>query len=368
MAPLAENDEAATVEEAEIAQETTKAAGTAGEVSAAGTVAASGGGLISSSAVRPTASTIPVDWGLAAEELQTVPRPAESMLVGGVAGENGTAVIESPTAAGSDTTAAAARPEAAAAVTAAETEAAEAALSASLAPVAAAVLAAVVSAAAGEQNGARTEEGVMAAAAYAGTPAAAVGADMQGRVQVANDRRGHGCGTTVCAACGKAGKNFRAQPAPRRPGAGLDLASGDPSWAGFCKGSRHESESLSLHHEELQLHNPHRGFRGCKRLRHSSPQDGGIPQPHKPVTEAAPGDGEVGEPDDVVADPGFMGREEEDSEEISLEEERETRRATQARRERTEEGAPHNPTEAGEAATDDTDVPSPSDLAGIDAI
>ncbi|CAI5537678.1 unnamed protein product [Closterium sp. Naga37s-1] len=97
----------------------------------------------------------------------------------------------------------------------------EAALSASPAPVTAAVLAAAVTAAVGEQDGDQVEEDVPTAAASARTSAAAKGASTQGRGQGGSNRRGYGPGVAACAARGKARKKLRAQPAPRRPGAGL---------------------------------------------------------------------------------------------------------------------------------------------------
>ncbi|CAI5528069.1 unnamed protein product [Closterium sp. Naga37s-1] len=68
-------------------------------------------------------------------------------------------------------------------------------------------------------------------------------------------------------------------------------------------------------------------------------------------------------------DPEFMGGEEEESEEISLDDEEEpARRATQ-RQERAAGGdAPQSLGGEGEPATEDTDVPSPADLAGKEDI
>ncbi|CAI5513156.1 unnamed protein product [Closterium sp. Naga37s-1] len=69
-------------------------------------------------------------------------------------------------------------------------------------------------------------------------------------------------------------------------------------------------------------------------------------------------------------DPEFMGGEEEESEEISLDEEQEPgRRATQRRGGAATGGnIQENPGGGEEPATEDTDVPSPADLAGDDAI
>ncbi|CAI5937532.1 unnamed protein product [Closterium sp. NIES-64] len=97
------------------------------------------------------------------------------------------------------------------------------ALSASPAPVKAAVLAVEVTALTAAENLADTpvEGKVSVAAVSAGTSAAAEGADTQERDQAASGRRGHGNGAPGRVARGKGGRKFRAQPAPRRPGAGL---------------------------------------------------------------------------------------------------------------------------------------------------
>ncbi|CAI6002712.1 unnamed protein product [Closterium sp. NIES-65] len=93
------------------------------------------------------------------------------------------------------------------------------ALSASPAPVMAAVLAAAVTA--GSLADAPVEGEVLVAAVSARTSAATEGADTQKYYQAASGRRGHGTGAPGRAACGRGGRKFRAQPAPRRPGAGL---------------------------------------------------------------------------------------------------------------------------------------------------
>ncbi|CAI5536522.1 unnamed protein product [Closterium sp. Naga37s-1] len=98
----------------------------------------------------------------------------------------------------------------------------EAELAVSPEPVTAAVLEAVVTAAVGEQYGDQAEEDEPTAGMSAETSAAAEGASTQGHGQEGSDRRGHRPGVAACAARGKAGKKkLRAQPAPRRPGAGL---------------------------------------------------------------------------------------------------------------------------------------------------
>ncbi|CAI5532593.1 unnamed protein product [Closterium sp. Naga37s-1] len=65
------------------------------------------------------------------------------------------------------------------------------------------------------------EEVGAADAASAGTSAAAADAGTQGRGQGGSDRQPRGNGAAAHAARVKAGKKLRAQPAPRRPGAGL---------------------------------------------------------------------------------------------------------------------------------------------------
>ncbi|CAI5536525.1 unnamed protein product [Closterium sp. Naga37s-1] len=97
----------------------------------------------------------------------------------------------------------------------------EAGLAASPAPVDVPMIAVVVSAAVGRRDGEPNGEEVTAAAASAGTSAADGGADMQGHGQAAGGRQGHGKGVVAPAVCGKTGKRPRAQPTPRRPGAGL---------------------------------------------------------------------------------------------------------------------------------------------------
>ncbi|CAI5964574.1 unnamed protein product [Closterium sp. NIES-64] len=81
------------------------------------------------------------------------------------------------------------------------TEAVE--LAASPEPVTASVLAAAVTAATGEQGGARTEEGAPVAAVNAETSAAAEGASTQGHDLGGSGRQGRGAGGTAGAARGK---------------------------------------------------------------------------------------------------------------------------------------------------------------------
>ncbi|CAI5503856.1 unnamed protein product [Closterium sp. Naga37s-1] len=117
-------------------------------------------------------------------------------------------------------------------------------LAASPEPVTASVLAAAVTAAAGEQDGARTEEGAPIAAASAGTSAAAEGASTQGHGLGGSGRRGHGAGGIAGAARGK--MKLRAQPAPRRPGAGLGLGPPGPLLGWLLQGQLPRGQERQL--------------------------------------------------------------------------------------------------------------------------
>ncbi|CAI5996650.1 unnamed protein product [Closterium sp. NIES-64] len=98
----------------------------------------------------------------------------------------------------------------------------ELALAALPEPVTAAALAAAVTAAAWELDGDLAKEDAPIATASAEMSAAADGASTQGHGQEGSDRRGHGLAASAGAARGKTvKKKLRAQPAPRRPGAGL---------------------------------------------------------------------------------------------------------------------------------------------------
>ncbi|CAI5535269.1 unnamed protein product [Closterium sp. Naga37s-1] len=165
--PLEESDVAAAAEVTEAARERTQAVETAGGVSVAETAAASDGGLISPSALSPTAPLLPVGGGLAAEEVQTVP------------------LAESPS------------------------------------PLGTVEIAAIVTGATRRQGVPSNEETAPTAAESAGTSAAGVAANRQGHGRAGSDRPGPGTGAAACAARGKTGKKLRVQPAPRRPGVGL---------------------------------------------------------------------------------------------------------------------------------------------------
>ncbi|CAI5991886.1 unnamed protein product [Closterium sp. NIES-65] len=100
---------------------------------------------------------------------------------------------------------------------------AEVALSASPTPVTP-----VVSATTGEQGDAPMAEGAMTAGACAGMPAAAAAASRQEHGQAVGEFPGPANGDSSGAARSKLKKKLRAQPAPRRPGAGLGPGSPGP--------------------------------------------------------------------------------------------------------------------------------------------
>ncbi|CAI5530704.1 unnamed protein product [Closterium sp. Naga37s-1] len=130
---------------------------------------------------------------------------------------------------------------------------AEVALSVSPAPVTAAVLAAAVSAATGEQDGAQTAEDVTTAAASAETPVAAVAANRQEHGQAEGEIPGRANGDSSGAARAKSKKKLRAQPAPRRPGAGLGPGSPGPLLGWLLQGqppSERAHRSSSAHTQE----------------------------------------------------------------------------------------------------------------------
>ncbi|CAI6010052.1 unnamed protein product [Closterium sp. NIES-65] len=122
------------------------------------------------------------------------------------------------------------------------TEAVE--LAASPEPVTASVLAAAVTVATGEQDGARTEEGAPFAAANAETSAAAKGASTQGHDLGGSGRQGRGAGGTAGAARGKT--KLRAQPAPRRPVAGLGLGPPGPLLGWLLQGQLPQGQERHL--------------------------------------------------------------------------------------------------------------------------
>ncbi|CAI5526288.1 unnamed protein product [Closterium sp. Naga37s-1] len=127
---------------------------------------------------------------------------------------------------------------------------AEAALSASPAPVTAAVLAAAVSAATGEQDGSPPVEGATTAAACAEMSVAAVAAGRQEHGQTEGENTGPANGASSSAARVKSKKKLRAQPAPRRPGAGLGPGSPGPLLGWLLQGqppSEQARRSSSVH-------------------------------------------------------------------------------------------------------------------------
>ncbi|CAI6003830.1 unnamed protein product [Closterium sp. NIES-65] len=127
---------------------------------------------------------------------------------------------------------------------------AEAVLSASPAPVTAAVLAAVVSAAAGEQGAAPSEVDATPVPASAGTRVPAAAANRQERGQAEGEFLGPANGASSGAALAVSKKKLRAQPAPRRPGAGLGPGSPGPLLGWLLQGQSpseraHRSSSVS---------------------------------------------------------------------------------------------------------------------------
>ncbi|CAI5957027.1 unnamed protein product [Closterium sp. NIES-64] len=228
--------------------------------------------------------------------------------VAGGAGENdvsGTELV----AAAAPSLAAAMVPEAAAAAAAASVapgaeepspgadkeETAEVVLSTSPTPVTAAVLAAAMSAATGEQGGAPSAEDVMTAAACAETPVDAVAANRQECAQAEGEFPGHAHDDSSGAAQAKSKKKLRAQPAPRRPGAGLGPGSPGPLLGWLLQGqppSERARRSSSAHTQEA------RGVSGLNEVAHgttathqadqrASNQDNGAGA-HLPPSPAAP--------------------------------------------------------------------------------
>ncbi|CAI5528074.1 unnamed protein product [Closterium sp. Naga37s-1] len=361
----------------------------------------------------------------------------------------------------------------------------EVGLAASPAPVAAAEIAAVVTAAARGREGETDEVDATTAVASAGTAAADEGAGTRGRGQAADERQRRGKSVASPAAApparGKKGKWPRAQPAARRPGAGLGPGSPGPLLGWLLPGrspqeltrpsSSQGGPSQQIASDEVlpageqipadrgavqepgmtppmepgsgnrappaatevaaaagEIVPPQMGTRRSARLGAITwgPPRGGrtpwmpagrgglngaatgtaggagrgarggfrgglrggrggrnrIPRSDIPVRtgpwrerhdrpemqEAGANEEREGS-DNSRNDPEFMGGEEEESEEISLDDEEEpARRATQ-RQERAAGGdAPQSLGGEGEPATEDTDVPSPADLAGKEDI
>ncbi|CAI5521928.1 unnamed protein product [Closterium sp. Naga37s-1] len=88
-------------------------------------------------------------------------------------------------------------------------------------PLVVAEIAAVVAEAVRRPEGPQSEEAAPTADASAGMTAAAAAANMRGCAQGGSGRQGPGTDAAACAARGKTRPKVRAQPAPRRPGAGL---------------------------------------------------------------------------------------------------------------------------------------------------
>ncbi|CAI5989698.1 unnamed protein product [Closterium sp. NIES-64] len=151
---------------------------------------------------------------------------------------------------------------------------AEAVLSASPAPVTAAVLAAVVSAAAGEQGAAPSNVDATPVAASAGTRVPAAAANRQERGQAEGEFLGPANGASSGAARAVSKKKLRAQPAPRRPGAGLGPGSPGPLLGWLLQGQppserAHRSSSVSQREIPVRV--------GTWRERHDRPVAGAAP-------------------------------------------------------------------------------------------
>ncbi|CAI5976489.1 unnamed protein product [Closterium sp. NIES-64] len=130
---------------------------------------------------------------------------------------------------------------------------AEAALSASPAPVTPAALAAAVFAATGVQGDAPTVEGATTAAANVGMPAADAASRRQGHVQAEGETPRPPNGAASGAARVTSTRKPRAQPAPRRLGAGLGPGSPGPLLGWLLQGqlpSERVHRSSSAHTQE----------------------------------------------------------------------------------------------------------------------
>ncbi|CAI5494834.1 unnamed protein product [Closterium sp. Naga37s-1] len=243
----------------------------------------------------------------------------------------------------------------------------EAELAVSPEPVTAAVLAAVVTAAAGEQDRDQAEEDEPTAVVSAKTSAAAEGASTQGHGQEGSDRRGHGPGVAARAARGKAGKKkLRAQPAPRRPGAGLGPGPPGPLLGWLLQGQLPRAQGRQLPSAGtsgggIEAEN---GIRQATTENNNSPAAAAVETVADPTTQNE-ADAERGEDGEDYEASASMP-----SEEISLEEEGEgTTRGERGRREerrnpreeRVNEEAPNE-------GQSDSGARSPSDLADDSSI
>ncbi|CAI5521931.1 unnamed protein product [Closterium sp. Naga37s-1] len=341
---LEEADVAAAAEVTRTAREGTQTAGTAGGVSAAETAAASDDGLTSPAVVRPTEPPLLVGGGRAAEECQTLPE-----------------------------------------------------LAASPSPLGTAEVAAVVAEAGRRQQLPPNAETAPRAAESAGTSVAAVGANRQGHGRAGSGRPAAPTqapgnqvratneapavtGTTAAAA----GTNIAAAAVGTRRSARLGAITWGPPrggrtpWMPAGRGGNGAAETAGAagRGQRGVLRGGMRGGRGGR----NQPPRSEIPvrtgpwrerhaRPERMILQTNEGQ-EVY--DNPGADPEFMAGEEETSEEISLEDEEAPRRRNNPEPQTGEAeaagGIPSNPAEGGAPATKETDVPSPADLAGDDAI
>ncbi|CAI5512461.1 unnamed protein product [Closterium sp. Naga37s-1] len=364
VAPLVETDVAAAAEMMDTPQVATKAAGMAGEVSATGTAAASDGDLISSSAVRPTASTPPVDGGPAVVEPQTVRGDAESPapLFGESPSPLGAAEIE--------------------AVVAETGRQWEGPLNVETAPTAA-ESAGVRRPPLSPRAGARPEQHSSSPAA-ARTPATVVQAATAGTSADPGERPSPVTpGPAELAEAGRGVTGVTGTQGTRRSARLGTITWGPPRggrtpWMPAGRGATNGAAGVAggAGAERGGRGDARGGFRGGRGGRNALPRNE-IPlradtwreRHSRPERAVPPANEEAGEPDDEEADPGFMGGEEETSEEISLENEDETGRNNHAGERRVTNGeAAENPVEGAEEAVEETDVPSPFELAEDDSI
>ncbi|CAI5988286.1 unnamed protein product [Closterium sp. NIES-64] len=216
--------------------------------------------------------------------------------------------------------------------------------------------AAAETAAAALRDASPGEGGVAASVESAETPDAAVGADTQGHDRRAGGTMGHGTGAAAHAARGRASvaiPRLRARTISRRVGS---YAHTNDTGAG--ESGRGQRGSTGSGDDAMGSWKGHNSSCGHQTL--------GMAWPERVISQRNE-DQEAFDHSGV--DPELMAGEEEASEEIFLDDESTPRRNNpepQAREAAT--GLPRNRVEQGDTATKETDVPSPADLAGDDAI
>ncbi|CAI5512504.1 unnamed protein product [Closterium sp. Naga37s-1] len=182
---------------------------------------AGGAGESDVAVTRPAAAALPRVVAAAVPEAAAAAVPAAEMVAGPVPAGGSAAAFGSGSSSPSATQQVAQSQAEETRLCADPEQTGEVALSASPAPVTSTVLAAVVSAATGEQGGVPAAEGAPTAAACARTPIAAAAANRQEHGQGEGESLGPANSAAFGAVQAKSKKNLRAQPAPRRPGAGL---------------------------------------------------------------------------------------------------------------------------------------------------